>query len=116
MSEWFLTDDNNFQCCRQIDDCTFEFVEIEQYHSGAELYKLKRNVINVKDYEYLKVELLHFYGYEENADIDNQIVAECIFEIYCEVDDWNYPYESYAAAVRAIEYITKLNFNNLWKG
>lgn len=112
MSKWILTDDANFQCVREINEHTFECLEICQYHPDAEVYKVKRDIVDINDYSETELyDLLQMYS-SDGYEPDNQIIAECIFETICEVDDWSFPHESYKDAICEVELITGLDLSS----
>ncbi len=70
---WFCTDSDNDQYCRKINDTTFDFAELNFAKDWV------RETIRLENYTDDEIEeFLEPYGFIE--EVENQIIAECIFE------------------------------------
>ena len=70
---WFCTDSDNDQYCRKINDTTFDFAELNLAKDWV------RETIRLENYTDDEIEeFLKPYGFIE--EVENQIIAECIFE------------------------------------
>lgn len=85
-TQWFITDDSCYQCCRQITGRIFELVQVCSVKDG---YAVAHAVINVDDYSIDDWETyLAGYGHQDirefiedyNCELNLRILAEYIFE------------------------------------
>lgn len=104
MLNWFLTDPDNHQYIKKINDHTFHLIELNLISHNPEKFEVYEDTIDVYDYlqnngkegfEELK-NILNSFGYYigDNKDLSlkniilvypliyKQIIAECIFEYY----------------------------------
>lgn len=85
-TQWFVTDDEFYQCCRQITGRVFELIQV---CGLADAYGVARAVIDVDDYNIDEWErYLRFYDHKDlrgfiedyNCELNLRILAEYIFE------------------------------------
>ena len=97
--DWKCTDVDNFQYCHIINDHTFVYIQLrdqyveqfnELFESGYDIEQLNgltkqdqwlQEEIDVEDYTEDDIEeYISLYDYHRK-DVDNQLIAECIFEV-----------------------------------
>jgi hypothetical protein len=129
--QWFLTDDDCFQCCRIIKpnnsspalDGVYEFVQVNRSGSSgtenADKHVISHGIIDMNDYtetqvlEYLKLfghtNFLDFLSLHEDSCC--QLVAEMIFETNWH--DFKLPgtYPSFADACKKVNRITGIKLD-----
>ena len=85
-TQWFVTDDEFYQCCRPITDRVFELIQVCELGVS---YGVARAVIDVDDYDIDDWErYLKLYGHEDlrgfiedyHCELNLRILAEYIFE------------------------------------
>lgn len=85
-AQWFVTDDEVYQCCRQITSRVFELIQVCDLIGS---YGVARAVIDVDDYNIDDWErYLRFYAHKDlrsfiedyNCELNLRILAEYIFE------------------------------------
>ena len=100
-NRWICTDPDNYQFCRKIDETTFEYIQLKPYYyERLDGLKPEMDVLEYLSGKTFKKEWYHSiidvtsYSPEEIAEyvapygmpeVDNQLIAECIFET-----DWCY--------------------------
>ena len=114
VNEWTNTDPDEGQFCRKVNDTTFEYIQIKDMegkeHSKRLLEVLNdkttikdwyQDEIDVNDYDSGQIGSYvsayggdEFLGDSEGAE-RNQLIAECIFEIYLSCGDYDYDYQNF---------------------
>lgn len=83
---WFITDSDNWQCCRLISERQYEFIQI---CGLGEEYGVAKGTVNLDDYSAEQVEgYLKFFGYKDirhfviayKMSFESRIFAEMVFE------------------------------------
>lgn len=120
-SNWFITDDDSFQCCKvvHLDERIYELIQINPYIlEGMEsFYTVSCGLISLKRYS--DEEILKYmqpYGYKSmeqfiaahDGILYWQYIAEMIFETTCMEYESCQKYSSFEAAAEAIKNITGL--------
>lgn len=107
-TQWFVTDDAFYQCCRQFTSRVFELIHV---CSLGDQYGVARAVINVDDYSIDDWErYLQLYGHKDlrgfiedyNCELNLRILAEYIFETDWQKHLEEMTYLTKEEAVRAI--------------
>jgi len=100
MAEWFITDSDCMQCCREIpgENAKFELMQINSYpdpQHGEPFYQVAHGTIDVlSDYTPEEIEnILGFYGYENLDDFVMQTapIQDFVFKADGTVDRENSP-------------------------
>ena len=109
VNEWTNTDLDEGQCCRKVNDTTFEYIQskdmegkehskhlLETLNDKTTIKDWYKDEIEVNDYDSSQIGSYvsayggdEFLGDSEGAE-RNQLIAECIFETYLSCGDYDY--------------------------
>lgn len=93
---WVLTDDETIQYVRRLGPETYDVLQISLLDPGTMVYGVYRDTVHIPDYTYNEIlMILKTFGYSSFAEVSSaygeemysQIIAECIFEHYCDATD-----------------------------
>jgi len=120
-SQWFVTDDDTFQCCKvvHLDERIYELIQINPYIlEGMEpFYTVSCGLISLKRYSDEDIlKYMQPYGFnsmeqfikEHDGILYWQYIAEMIFETTCPEYEACQRYHSFEAAAGIIKTITGL--------
>lgn len=113
---WVLTDDDTMQYVRKRGAETYDLIQLNLINPDTERYSVLRDTVRIPDYTYNDIlMILKTYGYSSWSDVVDQygeesylqIIAECIFEYYCDLRDEPIFTGTEAEAIAFInEYVT----------